>query len=194
VTWTWGAVCRAKQNQLVSGDVYVVIEQAEGQLLAAVVDGLGGGEEAAHAARGAEQVIREHAEWPLQDLVQRSHIALHATRGAVIGLLRLDPRRNEASYVGVGNIGVQAYSRHSIKPISKNGILGFRLPTLLEMHYTYEPGDLFILYSDGISARFALDGQIDIRQPPQCIADQILAIYGKQIDDATVVVIKTAPV
>jgi serine/threonine protein phosphatase PrpC len=192
VTWTWGAVCRAKQNQSVSGDIYMVREHAESRLLASVIDGLGGGHEAARAARAAEQVLDKNVDWPLQDLVQRSHTALHATRGAVIGLLRLDLQVHRASYVGVGNIGVQVYSRQTIKPISKNGILGFRLPALLELHYVYDPGDIFVLYSDGISSRFALDGQIDIRQPPQRIADQILAIYGKHTDDATVVVIKTA--
>jgi serine/threonine protein phosphatase PrpC len=194
VTWAWGAVCRAKQNQLVSGDIYVVQEHGEGLVLAAIVDGLGGGEEAARAARAAVQVINEHTDWPLQDLMHRSHAALHSTRGAVIGLLRLDQPSHKASYVGVGNIGMQVYSRQMIKPISKNGILGFRLPTLLELHYVYDPGDIFVLYSDGVSSRFALDGQIDIRQPPQRIADQILAAYGKHIDDATVVVIKTASV
>jgi len=194
VTWAWGAVCRAKQNQLVSGDIYVVQEHGEGLVLAAIVDGLGGGGEAARAARAAVQVINEHTDWPLQDLMHRSHAALHSTRGAVIGLLRLDQQSHKASYVGVGNIGMQVYSRQMIKPISKNGILGFRLPTLLELHYIYDPGDIFVLYSDGVSSRFALDGQIDIRQPPQRIADQILAAYGKHIDDATVVVIKTASV
>jgi len=194
VTWSWGAVCRAKQNQLVSGDIYVVQEHGEGRVLAAIVDGLGGGEEAARAARAAVQVINEHTDWPLQDLMHRSHAALHSTRGAVIGLLRLDQQSHKASYVGVGNIGMQVYSRQMIKPISKNGILGFRLPTLLELHYVYDPGDIFVLYSDGVSSRFALDVQIDIRQPPQHIADQILATYGKYIDDATVVVIKTASV
>ncbi len=194
MTWSWGAVCRAKQNQLVSGDIYVVQEHGEGLVLAAIVDGLGGGEEAARAARAAVQVINEHSDWPLQDLMHRSHAALHSTRGAVIGLLRLDQQSHKASYVGVGNIGMQVYSRQMIKPISKNGILGFRLPTLLELHYVYDPGDIFVLYSDGVSSRFALDGQIDIRQPPQHIADQILAAYGKYIDDATVVVIKTASV
>jgi serine/threonine protein phosphatase PrpC len=192
MTWTWGAVCRAKQNQSVSGDLYVVQEYAEGRLIVAVVDGLGGGEEAARAARGAEQVIRQHPEWPLQELVQRSHVALHSPRGAVIGLLRLEVQGYKVSYVGVGNIGVQVYSRQTIKPISKNGILGFRLPALLELHYTYDPGDIFVLYSDGVSSRFALDGKIDIRQPPQRIAEQILELYGKFTDDATVVVIKTA--
>ena len=192
MTWTWGAVCRAKQNQTVSGDLYIVQEHGEGRMIAAVVDGLGGGEEAARAARAAEQVIRQHPEWPLQELVQRSHVALHSTRGAVIGLLRLDIQGYKVSYVGVGNIGAQVYSRQTIKPISKNGILGFRLPALLEMHYTYDPGDIFVLYSDGVSSRFALDGKIDIRQPPQRIAEQILELYGKYTDDATVVVIKTA--
>jgi negative regulator of sigma-B (phosphoserine phosphatase) len=194
VMWAWGAVCRAKQNQSISGDIYVVQEHGEGLVLAAIVDGLGGGEEAARAARAAVQVINEHTDWPLQELMHRSHAALHSTRGAVIGLLRLDQKSYKASYVGVGNIGMQVYSRQMIKPISKNGILGFRLPTLLELHYIYDPGDIFVLYSDGVSSRFALDGQIDIRQPPQRIADQILAAYGKHIDDATVVVIKTASV
>jgi negative regulator of sigma-B (phosphoserine phosphatase) len=194
VTWTWGAVCRAKQNQLVSGDIYIVQEYGEASLLAAVIDGLGGGEEAARAAHAAEQVIRQHIDWPLQELVQRSHVALHSTRGAVIGLLRLERDEHRVSYVGVGNIGVYVYSRQPIKPISKNGILGFRMPTLLEMHYAYDPGDIFVLYSDGVSSRFALDGQIAIKQPAQSMAEQILSTYGKQIDDATVVVVKTAPV
>jgi serine/threonine protein phosphatase PrpC len=192
ITCTWVADCRSKQTESVSGDVYVVQEHGVGRLLATVIDGLGGGEEAARAARAAAQLIQQHLDWPLQELVHRSHAALHATRGAVIGLLRLDEQEYKVSYVGVGNIGMQVYSRQTIKPISKNGILGFRLPSLLELHYTYDPGDIFVIYSDGVSSRFALDSKVDIRQPPQRIAEQILEIYGKYTDDATVVVIKTA--
>src|SRR5436853_4884718 len=113
---------------------------------------------------------------------------MHSTRGAVIGLLRLEQASNQATYVGVGNIGVQVYSRQPIKPISKNGILGFRLPTLLELRYVYDPGDIFVLYSDGVSSSFGQDSKIDIKQPPQRIADQVLTLYGKYTDDATVVV------
>jgi len=191
VTIFWGAVCRAKQGQLVSGDVYVVLEYDDDSVLAAVVDGLGGGAEAERAARLAAQTIEQHPEYPLQELIRRSHSALHSTRGAVIGLLRLDLAGNNASYVGVGNIGLQVYSRQPIKPISKNGILGFRLPTLLELRYVYDPGDVFVLYSDGVSATFAQDATIDLKQPPQPMAEHILKAYGKHTDDATVVVIKT---
>lgn len=191
MTILWGAVCRAKQGQLVSGDVYLVLEPTENDVLAAVIDGLGGGAEAERAARLAAQTIEQHPDDPLQELIRRSHTALHSTRGAVIGLLRLDLAGSSASYVGVGNIGLQVYSRQPIKPISKNGILGFRLPTLLELRYVYDPGDVFVLYSDGVSANFALDATIDLKQPPQQMAEHILRAYGKLIDDATVVVIKT---
>jgi phosphoserine phosphatase RsbX len=191
VTIEWGAVCRAKQGQRVSGDVYLVEEYAEGMVLASVIDGLGGGEEAERAARLAAQTLRQNPDAPLQDLIRRSHAALHATRGAVIGLLRLELSTGQATYTGVGNIGAQVYSRRPIKPISKNGILGFRLPSLLELRYTYDPGDLFVLYSDGVSSHFAQDNKLDLKQPPQRLADQVLSGYGKLIDDATVLVIRT---
>ena len=191
MTYMWGAVCRAKAGQTISGDVYLVREHGTGQLLASIIDGLGGGEEAAKAARVAEAVMQQHPDWQLQALIRQSHEAMHSTRGAVIGILRLDPQGQRVNYVGVGNIGIHVYSRQPIKPISKNGILGFRLPTLLEMHYTYEPGDTFILFSDGISARFAQDDAVDLHQTPQAISESILERYGKTIDDATVVTIKT---
>ncbi len=187
----WGAYNRAKQGQSISGDAWMVAPLSDNGILAAVIDGLGGGEEAAHAARLAEGVFRERAARPLQEIIRVSHEALHATRGAVVGLLRLNPAQSSASYIGVGNIGIYVYSRKPIKPISKNGILGYRLPTLLELTYTYDPGDLFVLYSDGISSQFAQDLSLDIRQPPQVLAEQIVRTYGKHSDDATVVVVQT---
>ena len=188
---TWGAVCRAKQGQSISGDVYVVQEYAESQALISIIDGLGGGIEAEHAARLAAQLLEQYPDLPLQELIRRSHTALHSTRGAVIGLLRLEQASSQATYVGIGNIGVQVYSRQPIKPISKNGILGFRMPSLLELRYVYDPGDIFVLYSDGVSSSFAQDNKIDIKQSPQHMAEQILATYGKYTDDATVVAVKT---
>ncbi len=188
---TWGAVCRAKQGQSISGDIYVVQEYAEGQALISIIDGLGGGIEAERAARLAAQLLEQYPDLPLQELIRRSHTALHSTRGAVIGILRLEQASSQATYVGIGNIGVQVYSRQPIKPISKNGILGFRMPSLLELRYVYDPGDIFVLYSDGVASSFAQDNKIDIKQSPQRMAEQILATYGKYTDDATVVAVKT---
>ena len=191
MTVTWGAVCRAKQGQSISGDTYLVQEYDEERVLIAVIDGLGGGEEAARAAHAAQLAIQQYVGWPLQELIKRCHVALHSTRGAVMALLQLEQKIRKASYVGVGNIGVQVYSRQPIRPISKNGIIGYRIPTLLELSYIYDPGDIFVLYSDGVSSHFANDNKINIKLPAQDLAGQILETYGKQTDDATVVVIRT---
>jgi phosphoserine phosphatase RsbX len=187
----WGAVCRPKQGQSVSGDTYVVEPFGETGLMVAVIDGLGGGEAAAVAALRAAEVVRANLGGDMSDMITLGHTALHNTRGAVIGLLTLDTQSRKASYVGVGNIGAHVYSREPIKPISKNGILGAgRLPHLLRLNYTYNFGDTFVLYSDGISSRFGLDTKVDPTQAPQALATTILQLYGKTSDDATVVVVR----
>lgn len=187
----WGAACRPKQGQTLSGDTYVVEEFGERNLLVAVIDGLGGGHEAARASEKAAAVLRFRPDLALKELIQQAHKALQGTRGAVVAVLRFELEARQVDFVGIGNIGVQVYSRQHIKPISKNGILGYRLPPLLQLHYTYDPGDTFVLYSDGISSRFSLDGKIDLSLSPQAIADDILANYGKTVDDATVVAVRT---
>ncbi len=191
MTITWGAACRPKQGQSVSGDTYVICELEQNQMLIAVIDGLGGGDEAARAADLAANVVRSHPNYPLGDLIRQSHTVLHNTRGVVMALLRLDGNEHRAEFVGVGNIGIQVYSSQQIKPISKNGILGYRLPALLQLRYTYNPGDTFVLYSDGISSRFSLDTTLNLKLTPQLLADSILQTYGKPIDDATVVVVRS---
>lgn len=187
---SWGAACRPKEGQSVSGDTYVVEPYGASHLMVAVIDGLGGGEAAALAANRAAAVVRSNIGQELGAIITLGHTALHGTRGAVIGLLDLDLATRAASYVGVGNIGVQVYSRDPIKPISKNGILGYRMPQLLKLSYTYNFGDTFVLYSDGISSRFNLDSSVDPSLEPQKLADSIMKLHGKSNDDATVVVVR----
>lgn len=187
---SWGAVCRPKQHQLVSGDTYVVTPYGTSGLLVAAIDGLGGGAEAAHAAQIAATLLKANPATEPIELLRRSHTALHNTRGAVIGLLNLDMVARSATYVGVGNIGAHVYSQQPIKPISKSGILGYRLPQLLKLSYTYNFGDTFVLFSDGISGRFSLDSTIDPQLAPQDLAETILQKHGKHSDDATVVVVR----
>ena len=190
MAFSWGAACRPKGGQTVSGDAYVVIPTNEHSLLVAAIDGLGGGEEAARAAKAAVEVIQANPNRDLNEIIRLSHTALQHTRGAVLALMTLDRRDHRMAFVGVGNIGAQVYSERAIKPISKNGILGYRLPQLLNLTYTYNSGDTFVLYSDGVSSRFSLESRISLALAPQQIADQILLNYGKTTDDATVVVVR----
>jgi phosphoserine phosphatase RsbX len=190
MAFSWGAVCRAKSGQQVSGDTYVVEPFGEQNIVAAVIDGLGGGEEARRAALAAAEIVRSHPSLEIGELLRRAHVALHGTRGAVMSVLTFERAQRRLTYVGVGNIGVHAYSREPIKPISKNGILGYRFPHLLKLSYTYNFGDTFVLYSDGVSSRFGLESRLDLALAPQVLAEAILEQYGKLTDDATVVVLR----
>lgn len=187
---SWGAVVRPKGGQTVSGDTYVVKPFSPHGLTVSVIDGLGGGEQAAHAAESAATVIRSNPAQDPAELIRRSHRALHGTRGAVMALLSYNLQARNVSFVGVGNIGIQVYSTLPIKPISKNGIIGYRLPSLLKLAYSYNSGDTFVLYSDGISGHFALDSTLELATEPQRLAELILHRYGKDYDDATVVVVR----
>ena len=187
-----GIAERPKFGQAVSGDSYIVCNGGPTALIA-VIDGLGGGAAAAEAAQRAYDAIDTHHTRPLQQIMHAAHQACLGTRGAVVGLLRLDLAAHQASYVGVGNIGIYVVSDHAIKPVSKNGIVGYRMPSLLEQRASYNAGDTFIMYSDGVSGRFVDASWMHEGLAPQSLASQILETYGKTIDDVTVLVAKTPP-
>jgi len=189
---TVGVAERPKAGAIVSGDSYLVRNGGPTALIA-VIDGLGGGEAAAQAAQKAYAAIDNNIDRPLSQIMQAAHQACMGTRGAVVGLLRLDLEAHQANYVGVGNIGIYVLSQQTIKPLSRNGIVGYRLPTLMEQRAAYDAGDTFILFSDGISMRFCEAPLIKEGLDPQTLADRIMESFGKTIDDVTVVVVKTPP-
>jgi phosphoserine phosphatase RsbX len=187
---SWGAAARPKRGQPVSGDAFVIEPFTPGGLQVGLIDGLGGGEEAARAAQAAVAVVRSAPAQDPADLLRRAHLALHGTRGAVMALLSFNLTSRSLSFVGVGNIGVHVASAVPIRPISKNGIVGYRMPQLLKLAYNYQPGDTFVLFSDGVSSRLGHDLTLDLQLPPQQLAETILHRHGKDSDDATVVVVR----
>ena len=186
----YGAVNRSKPGNLVSGDMYF-FHQNKDSTLVAVIDGLGAGEAAHEAAERARDCVSQNTDVALADLLQRCHQALRGTRGAVMMLMRVCPAQDSVTFAGVGNIGVRVLSDTPIRPISRNGIVGYRMNSVREFSYPYTIGDLFILHSDGISTRFTIDEE-RIRDPRtnlQQIAQEIADEFGKD-DDITIVVVR----
>jgi negative regulator of sigma-B (phosphoserine phosphatase) len=185
----FGIVYRPKSGRSVSGDAYLIKEEDEATLIC-LVDGLGSGEGAAEAAQAAIGCVEVNGTLSLSDIMAKCHQALKGTRGAVIALTRISFAESTVTFVGVGNIGVHVRSTALIKPISKNGIVGYRLPRLKEFVYPYTPGDLFVLHTDGISNRFTLDNAVWMQeaQDVQILADEIARNFGKENDDITVII------
>jgi negative regulator of sigma-B (phosphoserine phosphatase) len=185
----FGIVYRPKSGHSVSGDAYWIREGEEATLIC-LVDGLGSGEAASEAAQAAIRCFKVGNALPLSDIMTKCHHALKGTRGAVVALMRISFAESTVTFVGVGNIGIHVRSATPIKPISKNGIVGYRLPRLQEFTYPYTPRDLFVLHTDGISSRFILDERLwtNETQDVQTLADEIARNFGKENDDVTVLV------
>lgn len=181
-----GIAQRPARNEKVCGDKLAVID-ADGTLVA-IADGLGHGPRAAEASEAFVAFMKSTPGGDLEDLLRRASDEIARTRGVAGALIRVDARESRMSFVGVGNIEMQAVSRNDIHPVCTPGIVGKRIRKIMPFEYEIFPGDLLAVFSDGISSRLSLKdlavGSV------QEIADRIMAEHGKDHDDATCIVIR----
>jgi hypothetical protein len=180
-----GGFSRPYKGLSVCGDSFVV-EEREGETLAAVVDGLGHGYESSVAAERAVEVIREFADLSVGPLLMRIHQELRATRGAAVGLMKVDDN-GAGEFCGIGNIEVQALNGQAPSVFCLAGIVGHNMRTSKVMSLSMKPGDIYCLMSDGISSRGNLKACLP--GPPETVARRIVEHWGKDHDDATALIL-----
>lgn len=189
----WAVAGRALAGQPISGDLHLVAP-FEGGALAAVIDGLGHGPEAAKAAEAAAAVLSRRPDASITDLIQLCDEKLRPTRGAVLSLASFDAARGVVTWAGVGNVeGVllRAWetskdARQSILP--RNGVVGYQTPSPRVAVWPVATGDILIFATDGVSHGFT--ATVADGRTPQKIADDIIADHGKSTDDALVLVVR----
>lgn len=190
---TWGVAEAPMVAGTASGDLHVVRQLPEGGVLAAVIDGVGHGNEAAYAARAACRTLNSSSLEDAVSLVGRCHEALKQTRGVVMTLLVLS-QSGAMTWMGVGNIeGVLFRSdasgrTHASHVLLRGGVVGDRMPPLRAESVTLQPHDTVILATDGIRPEFSDD--LVPGEEPQAIADRILSRFRKGTDDALVLVVR----
>jgi phosphoserine phosphatase RsbX len=174
-----------------SGDA-AVVRDVPGATLVAAIDGLGHGPDAAGAARAVVAVLERTGAEPLQTVVQRCHAAATETRGAALTVASFDAERPRMWWLAVGNVaGVLvrgAGARSSV--VSRPGIVGASLPALHPSEIALEDGDLLVLATDGLATGFAKEALHG--EPPQALAERLLARFATGGDDALVVVARYA--
>jgi phosphoserine phosphatase RsbX len=190
----WGFAGRPLNGQTESGDLHVV-ESYPGGVLIAVLDGLGHGPEAAHASQQAAATLRANLGEPVTVLVERCHAALRKTRGVVLSLALVEARGREVTWLSVGNVdgtlhhaGAEQPQRETLP--HRGGVVGYQLPPLRAATVPFAPGDALVFATDGIANTHA--SQSATGWDPQDAADYILRVYGKDTDDALVVVARNA--
>jgi phosphoserine phosphatase RsbX len=185
----WGVATFTPAEQTVSGDQYVVHPFPHG-VLVAVIDGLGHGQEAAVASKIAVATLEVYAHESVIALVRHCHKALTQTRGAVMSLASFNRVDETMTWLGIGNVAaVLCRADPSVGPqredlLLRGGGVGYQLPPLSAAVIPVMAGDILVLGTDGLKNDFA--DAIVTGEPPQRLADRILAQYGKGTDDALV--------
>jgi negative regulator of sigma-B (phosphoserine phosphatase) len=176
-----------------SGDRHLICCAGDGVLIAAI-DGIGHGEEAAHAAEAAISILKANAEEPVISLVERCHEDLRSTRGVVLSLASIDPGHGMMTWLGVGNVqgvlmraGAQKGSVQEVL-LLRGGVVGSQLPALQAAVLPIAKGDTLVFVTDGIRSEFV--ESLSALESPQRAADKILKRHGKGNDDALALVVR----
>jgi anti-sigma regulatory factor (Ser/Thr protein kinase) len=181
---------RALQGEVVSGDMATVIELTGGVLIA-LVDVTGHGLKASELANEIRILISHYATARIAELMTTLHERLKGTCGAAISLLYLDTLRSTLSYYGVGNTAACRVVGKDWHPISKDGVVGCRLPNLVEDRIELRNADVILVTTDGVAKREARQYVVEnSAQPGSLIAQGLINKWGRPCDDAACIVLK----
>jgi anti-sigma regulatory factor (Ser/Thr protein kinase) len=186
-----GAIGLPKPEQQVSGDAWA-IEMQRDRALILIADGLGSGELAAEASREAVRLFRANANLSPQQILEQTHPALRATRGAAVAIASIVPAQNTLHYAGVGNtcatILTDGMSRSLV---SYNGTIGAQVRKFAQFSYEWSERSLLVMNTDGLSTHWNLDRYPGLlARHPSSIAAMLYRDFKRDRDDVTVLVAK----
>ena len=185
------AATRPHPGMNVNGDDFV-IKKWDHYALAGVIDGLGHGKFAYHAAQKARHYVESHFDQPLEALFRGVGRSCRATRGVVMALALLDWTQANLNIASIGNIEIRILGCSNKNSIYiRRGILGAHAPTPIITEHDWEQGAVMVLHSDGITTHWRYEDFLELwNEPASEIARQLLRKLAKNNDDATVLVVK----
>jgi anti-sigma regulatory factor (Ser/Thr protein kinase) len=189
----FGAATRPYPTMPVNGDAFV-IKRWSASALVAVIDGLGHGQYAHRAAQTARQYVETHVDQPLDAIFRGVGRACRATRGVVMALVRFDLGGNgiRYSFASVGNIETRVFGGPDRQQfIVYRGIVGGNAPNPRMTEHRWQPGNVMVLHSDGITSHWGLADLPGLAsESATTMAQRLLQALAKDHDDATVVVVR----
>jgi serine phosphatase RsbU (regulator of sigma subunit) len=184
------SLIRPCRGERLSGDA-VVIRPLEQGLFVAIVDVLGHGPEAHELTHVIDAYLARYGTSDVSGLMTRLHQHLKGTRGAAVGLCAIDAATGRIDYTGVGNTAMRRFGKAETRLVSQDGVLGQNMRTPRPQTLQLEPGDLIVLYTDGVSDRFTSDDYPGVlRHAPKEVAGNIVQRFGKDHDDAACIAVR----
>lgn len=191
-----GVVCEPLDGETACGDGWCVVQDAD-RAAVLLVDGLGHGPNAAHAADTAIETFRRVADRGPAEIVGALHEALRSTRGAAVAVAEVRRSSTGASvaFCAVGNTVSAITGMHKPKSLaSMNGTAGMQVGRLQEFTQTWETGSSMVMHTDGITTRWKLESYPQIfSHDPAIIAAVLHRDFQRPRDDSTVLVLGLRP-
>lgn len=122
------------------------------------------------------------------------HAALRSTRGAAVGIARIQASLKLLDFLGIGNIAATIVTDDTQrKTVSLPGIVGLEMRKLQVFSYPWTAASVLIMHSDGISASWNPTSFPGLMQhDPALISAVLYRDHCRGTDDATVVVAKAS--
>src|ERR1700733_8332954 len=188
--FSFGGLTVPKSGQQLSGDKWIILRSGA-TIYCLLVDGLGHGLEACEAARIAIKRFKENLHVNPASMIKIIHTSLRGTRGAVATVAKLDLSNMRLDYCGLGNIAGIAGTTADHKHLTAlNGTLGYEARKTLEFNIPWTKNSILIMHSDGLSSRALEDISAVEHKSAPLIAAWLYQKHCKNVDDATVLVIK----
>jgi len=182
---------RAYRNDTYCGDKCAWWEN-ENKLTLCIADGLGHGPEAEAAARAAVEYVGFHISESIPSLFLGCDIALQLTRGAAVGLIVIDKINKTLTYAGIGNTRAFVVNNGIDRFLSNYGIVGGGFRKLTPETIPLPENYFVIMYTDGIEEIFDFNKySISLKQDIQLLSQQILNDWGRDWDDAAIMIYKS---
>ena len=185
-----GVVCVPIRGERECGDAWRVVE-GRGRTTVLLVDGLGHGPEAATAAAIATELFPALVDGPPNALVDALDAGMRLSRGAALSVAAIDEAARTVTFSGVGNVDGRVLAREKNSHfLPQNGIIGHAKPTARTTSAPWTADAILVMHSDGVSARWHMDAYPGLHDAhPALVAGVIFRDFGRERDDATVLVL-----
>lgn len=111
-----------------------------------------------------------------------------------MALARFDWGRERLTFASVGNVESRVFvCPQKMNFMVRRGLIGLNAPHPVVTEHRWEPRQVMVMHSDGVSSRWEWDDYPELRDASAVsAAQQLLHRLARDNDDATVVVVKGA--
>lgn len=187
----YGALRLPMRHELACGDAWHLA--CDGRRLAlTVIDGLGHGVPAAGAAQAGAAAAAQAGMPAAADLIARLHAGMSGTRGGAAAVACLDLDHDTLQFAGIGNIGASLHDGDASRGLpSHPGIVGVQYRKTQAFDFHTHPGNLLVMHSDGLQARWNLRDYPGLFQRhPALIVAILRRDFDRGRDDVGIVAIR----